>query len=513
MIWILLGMAWLAGAAPSVHWLDTSELSLAGISLGVSHPPGQPPDSMLGNLFSWLPFGDAAFRTTLMSIASGVVAIRAVSVWLKRSGLLQNTGSAERRTLFLILGSVGLSFVVSIQMIRTEVYALTSALVWSAMAFAARPDRKSLFMAWLLWGFALATHPVVAAFALPFLIQRRVRAEPILALVGLSTLGYVALRSAAHAPWDFGFPNSFEALNWFLRGQLYKAYDHSTLVDTTANTVTILTLIGDSLGWIVFPLALLGFAHAARTRLVLAFRMALAAGIGLFPLATMTVFWPTNPDALGYLNPLAWMLGALAVVGSTILIRRLEAKKLGFLMSAGLVIWLIFQALNYWRHDTLRHDWSAHRHFVHLMEEPAPAARVELASFQTFSLMRYAQIVEGRRPDLKLHYRGLEEREARNAAVAPDNFVPNENTYWELAIQRSADNRYALRNEDKLLLPKLRAGEWFCRIGSAVSSDARRSSFVRTRKIQQDIPAGLIYPDEPLILNYLVKILLARAQG
>ena len=36
-----------AGAAPGVEWLDAGELTAAGYTLGISHPPGQPGHALL----------------------------------------------------------------------------------------------------------------------------------------------------------------------------------------------------------------------------------------------------------------------------------------------------------------------------------------------------------------------------------------------------------------------------------------------------------------------------------
>src|SRR5215472_7598206 len=62
---------------------DTPELITAAVTLGVAHSPGYPLFTMLGHLFSLLPFGSIPFRVNLLSIvcdslAVGVVYLTAV---------------------------------------------------------------------------------------------------------------------------------------------------------------------------------------------------------------------------------------------------------------------------------------------------------------------------------------------------------------------------------------------------------------------------------------------------
>src|SRR5258707_11494421 len=53
--------------APSVPTGDSGELITVAWVLGIAHPPGYPLFSMVGHLFTLLPFGSPAFRVNLMS--------------------------------------------------------------------------------------------------------------------------------------------------------------------------------------------------------------------------------------------------------------------------------------------------------------------------------------------------------------------------------------------------------------------------------------------------------------
>src|SRR5690349_5090212 len=57
---------------------DTPELITAAATLGIAHSPGYPLFSMLGHLFSLLPFGSIPFRVNLLSVVCDSLAIGVV---------------------------------------------------------------------------------------------------------------------------------------------------------------------------------------------------------------------------------------------------------------------------------------------------------------------------------------------------------------------------------------------------------------------------------------------------
>ncbi len=52
--------------APSVSFIDTGELAAVCVKLGVAHPTGYPLFTLIGRIFSLLPFGEEVFRLNLM---------------------------------------------------------------------------------------------------------------------------------------------------------------------------------------------------------------------------------------------------------------------------------------------------------------------------------------------------------------------------------------------------------------------------------------------------------------
>lgn len=52
---------------PTVGFIDSGELTTVCVMLGIAHPTGYPLFTLLGNIFSYLPFGEYAYRLNLMN--------------------------------------------------------------------------------------------------------------------------------------------------------------------------------------------------------------------------------------------------------------------------------------------------------------------------------------------------------------------------------------------------------------------------------------------------------------
>src|SRR5256885_2473229 len=75
---------------------DTPELITAAVTLGVAHEPGYPLFTMLGHLFSMLPFGSIPFRVNLLSVTCDAFTIGVVyfsALRLTRSQLAAGVGA------------------------------------------------------------------------------------------------------------------------------------------------------------------------------------------------------------------------------------------------------------------------------------------------------------------------------------------------------------------------------------------------------------------------------------
>jgi hypothetical protein len=67
------GLLYFLTAARDIVVGDTPELTTAAVTLGVPHPPGYPLFTMLGHLFSLLPFGPVPFRVNLLAVTCPLI--------------------------------------------------------------------------------------------------------------------------------------------------------------------------------------------------------------------------------------------------------------------------------------------------------------------------------------------------------------------------------------------------------------------------------------------------------
>ncbi len=495
-IFVFLGVVWIAGTVPSIHWLDSSELACAACTLGISHPPGQIPHAVLGGLFSLLPVGDCAFRVTLLSVAGSWAAVGAVWTWLRGISLGEQVWKAAAVFFF----AAALSGLVSTQAVRGEVYGLSAALTLASIAFSgATHDARMNGLAWLFFGVSALNHPVISLAALPFLIRKNsLRWVPYGLLPALG-LVYLPLRAVAETAWNFGNPLDQGRFLWFLEGKLYKAYEQPGFFETFNHLKDVTILLFGVLTPVGLLLAAWGIRVLAREKPGLSVRIGFALLLGLIPLAVMTNFWPDNPDVGGYLLVSSWILAAAAAVGIGALWRLGRAWRI--ILAVLLIGFAVFRVSEFTKDGSLAGDWSANRLMYRLLEEPEISSRVDVASFSTLSFLRYGQIVEGRRPDLDVRYQGLSEAhfpilawKGRTSSVSR-----------ELSIFRGDPGRYTLREQDLALGSRLVPRGWFFALEGQESPEEWARYEEGTRKVLAEMPRPMSYAREPLLLNLLLR--------
>ena len=208
----------------SPNLLDSPMLQMQVCVLGIAHPTGYPSYLMLSHLFTYLPFGDCAYRANLASATYAALAVQVV-YW---AGYLLSRRAAAA-------GAAALAFGVGTtlwsQAVITEVYTLNALfvsltllalLVW----WERRRDRYLLLSAFLV-GFAMTDH-LTSGLLLPgallfvALVDWRKIVDARLALkgVGLFLLGlspylYLPIRSATGAPFTGNNPTNFERF-WYV---------------------------------------------------------------------------------------------------------------------------------------------------------------------------------------------------------------------------------------------------------------------------------------------------------
>jgi hypothetical protein len=282
------GILYLGTLAPTVlpystpDTLDSPMLQAEVSALGVGHPTGYPTYMMLTHLFTYLPFGDQAYRVNLASAVFAALAVLVVYLAGLRLG---------RRAVAAAAGALafGLSEAFWSQAVIAEVYTFEALLVALVTLFALlwrdRRDDRYLLLTALLVGLSLTHHltsvllvPAVLAFV--FLTDRRVfsRTGLMLKSLGLLLLGllpllYLPIRALMHAPLNEADPSTpwrFLLLvtgGSFLAESSEKGRNCSPSSLTLADPSTKVQLLGDQLLG-QFPLILVAVGVLAAFYLV-----------------------------------------------------------------------------------------------------------------------------------------------------------------------------------------------------------------------------------------------------
>ncbi len=320
-----------------VHWLDSGELSLAGATLGIPHPPGHPGYVMLSHAAALLPIGTVAFRTALLSglLAAGSVALvyrlGATLAAVARGRDTPTAGDVATAATMAVV--FGISSALWLNAVRAEVYTLQLfcallTLLWAVRWSLDPADHTALRWAALAAGFGLTNHHYLMVLLGPALLvtalgrrdHRAVFRTQIGWVLGLGALplltyGLLPIRASADALLNFGDPSSAERFWAVLTAQQFQGSVSAVNVSVMSNLGVALEMIIRSVGMPVIALALLGLAGLGTRRRHLAVVMTVAIAGNLASKVVMDLD-PQNPDADGYLLLSFGLFAAMAAAGA-----------------------------------------------------------------------------------------------------------------------------------------------------------------------------------------------------
>ncbi|HEY7590524.1 MAG TPA: DUF2723 domain-containing protein [Candidatus Limnocylindrales bacterium] len=415
---------------PGLAFWDTAEFQVLGPVMGTGHSPGYPTYAILGWLASavFAPFGDPAFRMNLFSAvclagASGlmVVLVRlltgsmplgiAAGVGLATTPLAWRLGShAEGHTLHLLF--VALLFVALV--------------AWDRERRAGGGDRW-LVAAAVGFGISVGNHSLTLLLAIPIaayvlavepriLHRPRLVATCLLAAIGMTVLVYLELPLRAgpfRAPFVYGTPNTWDGFWYVALAEQFRGAVGNPIDNAVAK---LATLVGRTVAEFGIASLLIPFGFlAALSRQP---RYALLSGLALVGTVVFAGSY-TNADITRYyLGPvfIAWtwlaFLGAAVVDAVRATGRRYGPTGAGDRFSPGRVaIAVIVAALlllptlvdlrsRFGRIDQSR-DVAASRWLDGTLDALEPNAVV--VSWWSYSTpLWYGQLVEGRRPDIRI---------------------------------------------------------------------------------------------------------------
>ncbi|MEK7203397.1 MAG: DUF2723 domain-containing protein, partial [Patescibacteria group bacterium] len=199
--------------APTIYLEDGGEFVTAAATLGIAHPSGYPLFVLIGKLFSFIPFGTAAWRVNLVSAFFG--AMTSAMLYLIIERLTKKKAVAAATALVLAFSPIFWS-----QSVVAEVYTLNSffvaLLIYILLVWQERREDKYLLWFAFLYGLSLTNHTMMILLApafglfivmVDFNVLRRfglILKMAALFFLGLLVYAYLPIRSAQGPILDWG---------------------------------------------------------------------------------------------------------------------------------------------------------------------------------------------------------------------------------------------------------------------------------------------------------------------
>ena len=164
---LLISTAYLCTMWPSISGGDSGELAVVAQTLGIAHPPGYPLFTLLGHIFTYLPFGTIARRVALLSVlcSTGAAALIFASVFT----LSRNKAAALLSS--LMFASAPLIWRYSIQV---EVFALnnffTALAVYVFIRCQSEEAHRWLYLLSFTLGLGLCNHHTLLIAVFPLFL-------------------------------------------------------------------------------------------------------------------------------------------------------------------------------------------------------------------------------------------------------------------------------------------------------------------------------------------------------
>jgi Protein O-mannosyl-transferase TMEM260-like len=418
----LSGLVYWLTLSRTINSFDSAELITGAYSLGIIHAPGYPLYLLIAHLATRLPWGDIPLNVNLLSAIFSSLA--ATVIFFASWRLTRSIWSSVLAALLLAFSRLFWS-----QAVIAEVYALNAFLiaciVLMAIIWYEQPSRRNLIGLAFIAGLSLVHHPSSMLLLPGLVVLVLLRASearltwrkvwPVLPAMILPLLLYLylPLRSAAGPPLDYvgDYFNvnlaSIEGLLWMVSGQMFaEELFGRPILEGLSQFVFLgrqlwLNLVGGGL-----VLAMYGLV-SLRRRIGLAFFL----GGGAALIIIFFAFYDVVDSAL-MIHPALVLLAPPLALGTDRFVTKvlrpavLRSTTQIWLLALLMVVSVSLVISANWRFADRSEDYSAYKFAQEVMEIVEPNALV-LAQWTSATPLEYAQIVEGRRPDVEILDRGL----------------------------------------------------------------------------------------------------------
>ena len=420
--------------------LDVPMLQMQVCVLGITHPTGYPSYLMLSHLFTYLPFGDCAYRANLASATYAALAV--LSVFAAGYLLCRRVAAAVAAAL-----AFGVGVTLWSQAVIAEVYTLNALFIsltlLALLLWRERREDRYLLLSAFLVGLSLTNH-LTSGLLLPAsllfvaLVDRRKLANVRLMLgsaglylAGLTPYLYLPVRSAMNPPFEGNNPSSIGRFLYLVSGgNLRGSFFSFRPAELPGRLVFYWGHLIDNLHWGLLVAAMVGFvALCLWDRPV--------AGLLGFLFFGWVFYSIENdiPDIEVYFIPSYLLLALAAAVGFGLLLTEAEdildrssrapQRLVLGVLSVALVLLPITDVANSYARNDRSDDYRGRE----IIEDVAKYAAPNATILHQRSNLWYMVLVEKRRRDLTLVAPFWHNRNVRYADIVwPDDLdVPTTN--------------------------------------------------------------------------------------
>jgi hypothetical protein len=444
------------GLMPGVGFWDTGEFQTVAPILGTAHPTGYPTYVILGYLVNVLltPIGEPAFRMNVLSLLSIAVAAAATVALVARLAGSTVVGVGAG----LALATTPIAWAVATRADPHSLHLAFVALLFAALvrwelgrrAGEATADRWLIASA-ILFGLSAGNHSLTLLLALPIglyvlavhpgiLGRPRLIATCLAALVVPLVLVYLELPIRAgilRAPLVYAAPNTWDGFWYIALAEQFRGSLDNPLGDLPRKVGTVWQLAEAQLG-LLAPVVALGFLAT-----VVRFpRYALLTGSAMVITVLFNASYSNADIQRYYLGPIFWAWTWLGVLAGVVLEQvspaapesvaadvpdgaavpdraadpAVEAAVAEFsrsprhvdgplrgILAVVLAVFLLAPALSTWDHRVFaanRSNDTAARRWVDAALSHFEPDAVVVSWWSTSTVLWYATLVEGRRPDI-----------------------------------------------------------------------------------------------------------------
>jgi len=396
---------------PTVGGGDSGELIAVAATLGIAHPPGYPLYTLLGNLFTHLPWGSVAWRVNLFSAVCHAAA--AYFLFLSVARWCRSNAAAA-----LAAGIFAFSPLAWRYAVIAEVFALNTLLcallLYLRVRHAEQPARRWFFLGMFVLGLGVAHQHLLIFFSVPLVWGMRPRGKAdwirglMVAGIGASPYLYLYWAAARHPEIAWGDLSSIEGFLTHLFRREYGTFRLSPIgssgpLDFPQRLFEYgMSLFGETL--LIGPgLAATAFLLRRKDRVLAETAVAVGSYLLVFHLLSnldLRSQLDRGVQARFWIQP-NFLVCAWVGLGIAELFKWLPAKaRIVQLVVPLALIWA--QGLLHFFSENRRNNWSFRDYAVTVLAPLPKNALLIVRGDLAWNTARYLQSVENYRPDLRL---------------------------------------------------------------------------------------------------------------